>query len=294
MSRITEVGRRPEVLALVCLYAFTVVAVLGYWNFGLNPDRLPPTDWAIGIYQRSFPIFARAQILLSAVVLFVALIRFAGARWLPALGVVYLLSFLAEHVGTGFGIPFSGYSYTGLLGTKLLGRVPFVIPLSWFLMAAPAWIVARRVFPEARQTLARIVLSTFLLMLWDLALDPAMSFLTPYWVWDNPGAFYGMPWVNLAGWAFTGVILMGALELLQRRLDWAGSLPVEWALGYYLAVLLMPLGMVVAAGLWASVGATLAALGVAWVVFRLFGTPVPKSSLVPRPSPEAMAAETAS
>ena len=132
--------------------------------------------------------------------------RYAGARWIPAFLTVYVLSFLAEHIGTGYGIPFSGYEYTGLLGPKLLGRVPYVIPLSWFLMAAPSWILARRVFPRGR-VVPRIVMATFLLVLWDLPLDPAMSFLTPYWLWQNPGSFYGMPWVNLAGWALTGVVL---------------------------------------------------------------------------------------
>jgi len=261
----------PEALALGFFYLFTVTAILGYWSFGLNPERLPQTPWAIGIYQRSFPWFARGQIIVSALVLFVAMRRHSGLRWLPALGAVYLLSFTAEHVGTGYGIPFSGYEYTGLLGAKLLGRVPYVIPLSWFLMSAPAWILARRTFPASGQAFPRILLATFLLVLWDLALDPAMSFLTPYWVWENPGSFYGMPWVNLAGWALTGVVLMVVLEILQRRLDWAGSLPEGWSLGYYLAVRLMPLGMVTVAGLWWSTAVPLAALGTVYGIHRAFG-----------------------
>lgn len=264
----------PEAMALGFFLIFTVIAVAGYAAFGLNPARLPRSDWAVTIYQNSFPWFARAQILISGAVLFVALFRHAGLRWIPALVAVYLLSFTSEHVGTGYGIPFSGYEYTGLLGARLLDRVPLVIPLSWFLMAAPAWILARHTFPGRGTTLPRILQATFLLVLWDLALDPAMSFLTPYWVWENAGPFYGMPWVNLAGWAFTGVILMAALEILDRRMDWAGSLSWRWALGYYLVVLLMPLGMVTAAGLWGAVGATLGALALAWGVHRAFGAAV--------------------
>lgn len=284
----------PERWALLGFLAFTLVAVAGYWSFGLNPERLPQTPWAIGIYQRSFPLFARVQIVLSAVVLTVALFRHARLRWLPALGAVYLLSFTAEHVGTGYGIPFSGYGYTGLLGPKLLGRVPYVIPLSWFLMAAPAWILARRTFPEpGRHLLPRLLFATFLLVLWDLALDPAMSFLTPYWVWETPGAFYGMPWVNLAGWALTGIVLMAALEFLQRRLGWAGTLPERWAAGYYLVVLLMPLGMITAAGLWGAVGATVGALAVAWGIHRTFA---PREGIAARTPAEleSLAVERAS
>lgn len=263
-------GWNAEDRALAGFYLFTAFAVFGYWNFGLNPDRLPDLQIATAIYQVSFPWFARSQILISGLVLTIALWRHARLRWVPALATVYVLSFVAEHAGTGYGIPFSGYGYTGLLGPKLMGRVPYVIPLSWFLMSAPAWILARETFPRPGQFVPRILQATFLLVLWDLALDPAMSHLTPYWLWENTGAFYGMPWVNLAGWALTGVVLMVALEILDRFLDWSGSLSPRWALGYYLAVLLMPLGMVTAAGLWGAVAATLGALGVAWGIHRVF------------------------
>ena len=269
----TSRGRTPEALALAGFLGFTVVAILGFWNFGLNPGRLPATDWAIRIYQVSFPWFARAHILISAGVLVFVFVRNAGFRWVPALLAVYALSFTSEHIGTGYGIPFSGYEYTGLLGARLLDRVPLVIPLSWFLMSAPAWIIARRTFPGRGQALPRILQATFLLVLWDLALDPAMSFLTPYWVWENTGPFYGMPWVNLAGWAATGLVLMTALEFLDRRLDWAGTVSWRWALAYYLIVLLMPMGMITVAGLWGATAATLVALGAAWGVHRLFGPP---------------------
>lgn len=264
-------SRGPESVALGIFLAFTVFAILGYWNFGLNPERLPATDWAVGIYQISFPWFARAHILISAAVLLFVMSRHSGLRWIPALATVYLLSFTSEHVGTGYGIPFSGYEYTGLLGARLGSRVPFVIPLSWFLMSAPAWILARHTFPGRSQVIPRILQATFLLVLWDLALDPAMSFLTPYWMWENTGAFYGMPWVNLVGWAATGLVLMTALEWLDRRLDWAGTLSWRWALAYYLVVLLMPLGMITVAGLWWATVATLAALALAWGVHRVFG-----------------------
>lgn len=264
-------GTRVERHALTGFVFFTLAAVGGYWSFGLHPELLPASDFAIRVYQISFPWFARAQIVVSAGVLLLVLTVRSRLRWLPAAAAVYLLSFVAEHVGTGYGFPFSGYEYTGLLGPKLLGRVPYLIPLSWFVMAAPAWVLARASFPETRQWLPRIAQASFLLVLWDLALDPAMSFLAPYWVWENPGAFYGMPWVNLVGWVGTGMVLMAALEFLQARLDWAGDISVGWVLAYYLTVLAMPLGMVTAAGLWGAVGLTLAALAVAGGVHLRFG-----------------------
>jgi putative membrane protein len=114
-------------------------------------------------------------------------------------------------------------------------------------------------------------LGAYLLTAWDLALDPAMSYLTPYWVWEDSGPFYGMPWVNLAGWMGTGIVLMAILEALGSR-RWGTRLPLSWLTAYYAVVLLMPLGMVLAAGLWWSVLAVAAALGAAWGVKAATGS----------------------
>ena len=256
-----------ERIGIIALYLFTLIAILGYGNFALHPERLPDSDFARSFFSNSFAWSARGHIILSGIVLAAAFWVRAGGRWLVAFVSVFVLSFLAEHVGTGTGFPFSGYEYTGLLGPRLGGRVPWVIPMSWFLMAAPAWILARRSFPD--RTSLRLAFATYLLVLWDVALDPAMSHLVPYWRWEAPGPYYGMPWVNLLGWAGTGIVLMSTLELLDRRLDWSGEMNVGWSLLYYLAVLLMPLGMLTAAGRWPAVLITLAG-GTTAVAVHLF------------------------
>jgi len=242
--------------SLAALYLFTLFAVFGYGNFQLHPERLPDTEFARTFFSNAFAISSRTHIVLSAVVLAIAFWTRAGARWLIALATVFILSFLAEHIGTGTGFPFSGYRYTGLLGPRLGERVPWVIPVSWFLMGAPSWILARHTFPD--RTAPRLLFATYLLVLWDVALDPAMSYLAPFWLWENRGPYYGMPWVNFLGWAGTGIVLMIALEILDRRLDWAGGVPVRWALIYHVAIVLMPLGMLMAAGAWGAVVFTLA------------------------------------
>ncbi len=252
-------SRLPEWIGLLVLFAFTASAIMGYWTFGLHPNLIPDSDFARSFYGLSFKLFARGQILVAGLVLAVKLVRHSDIRWLGGFAAVALISFLSEHIGTGYGVPFGGYEYTGLLGFKLGGRVPFVIPISWFLMALPSWVLSSMIFPGRGAVVPRIVVAASLLTAWDLALDPAMSYLTPYWVWENPGPFYGMPWVNLAGWMGTGLVLMTALELLNAR-SWTAKLDVRWVLAYYLTVLLMPVGMLAASGIWLPVGVTLIAL----------------------------------
>lgn len=241
------------------LILFTLVAVAGYGVFALHPNLIPDSDAARDFFGLSFSLFARVHIALSALVLAIPLVTRTGFAWVPAFLAVFFLSFLSEFVGTGYGFPFGEYEYTSLLGFKLGGRVPALIPLSWFLMALPAWRISLRAFPGPKQFWARTLLGAYLLTAWDLALDPAMSFLTPYWVWADPGPFYGMPVVNLAGWMGTGIVLMGMMEVLGGG-RWIGKVPVAWLAAYYGVVLLMPLGMALVAGLWWAVLATLAAL----------------------------------
>jgi putative membrane protein len=154
-----------------------------------------------------------------------------------------------------------------LLGLKIGGRVPALIPVSWFLMALPAWVLARAALRRNEARAARIAVAALWLVAWDLALDPAMSFLTPYWVWAESGPYYGMPWVNLLGWYVTGLALMAVIEAFAANAAWDRLSP-RWMGAYYAAILLMPLGMVAVAGAWLAVLTTVAAVGACALLSR--------------------------
>lgn len=267
--------------ALVVLGLFTVVSTVGYGFFALRPENLPATGLALALYSVSYELFAQAHILTAFAVLAFLLVSRLGWRWLVALALVYVLSFTSEHVGTGYGIPFGGYAYSGLLGVRVGPRVPALIPLSWFLMALPAWCLARAVAPD--RMVLRLALGSWGLVLWDLALDPAMSFLTPYWRWEETGPYYGMPWSNLLGWFATGGVLMLALDLVSDRLR-LDALPTRWMAVFYGLVLSLPLGMLAVAGAWTAVVVTLTALLATIGAARLLGpTPQKSPALSTRP-----------
>lgn len=251
---------RASTVGLTLLYLFSGLAIFGYATFGLNPGLLTRFPAAVGFYGISFQFFAQAQIWLAALVLGLFLVRHAGWQWLPAFALLYAISLCSELLGTGVGIPFGEYRYTEALGPKWFGHVPVVIPLSWFFMVVPSYAVAQAALP--RRAVARVVMASLILLSWDLALDPAMSRATTYWVWAEPGAYYGMPWSNLFGWYVTGVALAGALALLRAD-RWIGALPLPWLLLFFGANLILPLGMSAAVGFWGAVAATLAALAAA-------------------------------
>jgi hypothetical protein len=76
---------------------------------------------------------------------------------------------------------------------------------------------------------------------------------------------------------------MSVLDALGVRLGLT-TLPVRWMLAYYGLVLLMPLGMVAAAGLWPAVFATVVGVGLCTFLARkgLVGRPEHDPSSVER------------
>jgi len=256
-----------EAVALGAVYAVTIGSLVGFATFSLHPELLVRAQVSAQTYGRMLAIAPRAQIIVAVAALMFVLVRRAGVRWVSAFVAVYLISLGAELAGTTVGLPFGPYRYTDGLGLKLFAHVPALIPASWFMMALPSYAVALRRFPERRSLVARVALGSFILLSWDLALDPAMSFVTKYWVWGTTGPYYGMPTLNLFGWFVTGVALMIACAAI--RVDrWVGAVPTAWLLGFYGANLLLPVGMNVAAGLWGAVVATGVALAIATALAR--------------------------
>ncbi|WP_309733300.1 gamma-carotene 1'-hydroxylase CruF [Chamaesiphon sp. OTE_75_metabat_556] len=136
----------------------------------------------------------------------------------PAIG----LSLVSELLGTSTGFPFGHYHYLSGLGYKIAGLVPFTIPLSWFYIGFSAYIIARAglatlAIPQVLKYIGAIGFGSLLLTSWDFVLDPAMSQTTvPFWVWEQPGAFFGMPYENFAGWFGTGVVFMTVATFIWR------------------------------------------------------------------------------
>ncbi|WP_310488827.1 gamma-carotene 1'-hydroxylase CruF [Chamaesiphon sp. VAR_69_metabat_338] len=136
----------------------------------------------------------------------------------PAIG----LSLVAELLGTSTGFPFGHYHYLSGLGYKIAGLVPFTIPLSWFYVGFSAYTIARAgletiAIPQILKYIGAIGFGSLLLTSWDFVLDPGMSQTTmPFWVWEQPGAFFGMPYENFVGWFGTGVVFMTVATFIWR------------------------------------------------------------------------------
>jgi uncharacterized membrane protein len=143
--------------------------------------------------------------------------------WLGFMVPAVLISVGSELLGTSTGFPFGDYSYLNGLGYKIAGLVPFTIPLSWFYVGLSAYLVARAGLgvaknPSFMRQVAAIILGAILFTCWDFALEPAMSQTSlPFWYWEQPGAFFGTPYQNYAGWFGTSALFMTVAALMWRN-----------------------------------------------------------------------------
>jgi putative membrane protein len=153
-----------------------------------------------------------------------------------ALGLRLALAFFAitlatswafEQAGVATGLVYGPYHYTGLLGASL-GSVPILIPVAWFVLVYPGYLVANLAAggwpagtPGSRRTLVGLALAGALVVAGgDLLIDPLLSGpAVGAWVWERGGPWYGVPVQNSIGWIATAFTIYLLYRAVERRRD---------------------------------------------------------------------------
>ncbi|MBR8834225.1 MAG: carotenoid biosynthesis protein [Stigonema ocellatum SAG 48.90 = DSM 106950] len=164
------------------------------------------------------------DIILGTIAVSIYAYRILGwGSWLAFMLPAVSISVGSELLGTSTGFPFGDYSYLSGLGYKIGGLVPFTIPLSWFYVGLSSYLIARAGLgvaekPSLVRQICAIALGALFFTCWDFALEPAMSQTSlPFWYWEHPGAFFGTPYQNYAGWFGTSALFMSVAALLWRN-----------------------------------------------------------------------------
>lgn len=190
---------------------------------------LPIVNWTLGqaALQRGIILGVLIQV---SVVIMVLWRAWGWSTILVTSGKIIVLAWLAEAVGSKTGFPFGLYSYTEVLQPQILG-VPALIPLAWLMMLPPAWAVGELIAAQfGDRRWVRIGASSLAFTAWDLFLDPQMVAWN-FWVWEQPGDYFGIPWVNYLGWLLisgiiTQVVFPKRLPVIPLLLVYA----ITWAL----------------------------------------------------------------
>lgn len=196
-----------------------------------------------------------AMVTLLAGVLFVLLHGSVTLGWrnvIAFLLITIAVSFTLEALGVATGMVFGPYYYTDHLGPKILG-VPPMIQAGYTAMGYASLMTARVIlgFRESPKKfgsiLALTIVAAFLMVSWDVVMDPYQATLSGDWIWTTGGQYFGIGIHNFVGW-FVTVFIYILLYLLYtsrypEKMDaWAKKSRYVWSqpIIYYL---LMALGI---------------------------------------------------
>lgn len=260
MNRHARARRWMPLGLLAAHLAALVFGLIGLLIMLPHPELWSGDPRAVNVFDFSMRYAGSLHIIFGAATMLAFGLVALGWRKTALFAVAaYAISLCAELIGTGTGWPFGNYSYTDFLGAKVLGRVPFTIPMSWFYMGLASYLLGTALATlrgVRHRSFWSLALGVWFLTAWDLVLDPAMahpSLRVQFWIWHETGPYFGMPIRNLVGWSLTGLIFMTVSRLLWREDARATAIPMALPLIVYIANLAFAMVLSGGVGLWAPI-----------------------------------------
>lgn len=136
--------------------------------------------------------------------------------------ITFAVSYTFENLSIQTGFPFGFYHYSSTLGIL---TVPLIIVFAYFAMGYLSWMLSNVLTGQYIRKLAGkqifIVpfIAAFLMVMWDLTLDPVSSTLDGLWVWQTPGVYFGVPISNFVGWFLVVYIFFQIFAIYISKYD---------------------------------------------------------------------------
>ncbi|WP_424357410.1 carotenoid biosynthesis protein [Methanocella sp. MCL-LM] len=143
--------------------------------------------------------------------------------------IAWIVSHFFEALSIVTGFPFSYYTYVNMEGPRLFD-VPVTIMFAYFSIGYLSWMLAHVITGQyGRQLEGKHVflvpfIATFIMVMWDLTMDPIASTVHKLWIWTNPGPFYGVPVMNFFGWFLVVFIFFQVFAIYLSKYDIIGTL----------------------------------------------------------------------
>jgi uncharacterized membrane protein len=210
---------------------FLVTVAVIYWSLAL----LNPWDLFGGAGETVYFI---QNLVWLCFVLIHGSMRYGWDNLFVFFGITFLISWSAESASIASGFPFGDYHYTDLLGARI-GTVPLTIMPAYFVAGYLAWTMATVFLGnmgtgiERRNIILVPFIGSFIMVMWDFCLDPIRSTIDGAWVWEDGGAYHGVPISNYFGWYLTvfAIYLVFAVYLSRfSRNERVGQSRTYWYL----------------------------------------------------------------
>ena len=170
---------------------YSIFIVLGSLSLVFIPNALSHSYGSIA-----------ALFILSAPLFYFSYSKFGAKKSLLLFLSLSAFALCVEYMGLVTTWPYGSFTYTGHLGYKLFGVLPWTVGLSWPPLVIGSVALS---YTATENKIARILLPVALLVAFDALLDP-LSVHFGIWAYAAGGAYYGVPVQNFIGWVFSGLI----------------------------------------------------------------------------------------
>jgi len=132
------------------------------------------------------------------------------------------VAYLFENINVATGWPAGSYSYTSNLGFL---PVPFVIVFNYFTMGYLSWMTSQILTAnyaeklKGKQIFILPLVAAFIMVMWDLGMDPINSTILDLYIWDVPGPYFGVPIMNFVAWFVVVFIFFQLFALYISKYD---------------------------------------------------------------------------
>lgn len=200
-------GIKQNLLLVIVVAIYWILALLEPWD--LYGNARETVELAQNLAWLSF-------------VLIHGIRRYGWDNMFIFFGITFLVSWSVETASIATGFPFGNYYYTHLLGVKI-GAVPLTIMAAYFVAGYLAWTMGTIFLGnlgtgiEKRNLLLVPFVASFVMVMWDFCFDPISSTIDGAWIWEDGGAYYGVPISNYFGWYLTVFLIYQLFALYLYR-----------------------------------------------------------------------------
>ena len=210
-ARLDEFVRENRFTIAVVFPALGAVTLLASAE-GLLPEPLSfnPYFLLFGVAVMRLPLAAGLAPLFT---------RKAAAGLVALCGYTYAV----ELAGVRTGYPYGEFAYGVDLGPMVAG-IPAALPLFFLPLVVNAYLLSLLLFGDAaRRATVRVPVVIAAVVGMDLVLDPA-AVAVGFWGYDAGGLYYGVPWLNYAGWVLSATVSVVIVDAVLDRASVLGRL----------------------------------------------------------------------
>ena len=137
--------------------------------------------------------------------------------------ITWVVSNFFESLSIFTGFPFGNYHYE-MPGPRL-AEVPLIIMPAYFAMGYVSYMLAHVLTGqynkklEGKQVFIVPFIASFIMVMWDLVMDPPASTINQQWIWEEGGTYFNVPISNFMGWFFVVYVFMQIFSIFISKCD---------------------------------------------------------------------------